>query len=194
MKQVMRYAVVAAVAAIVGFASQARAMSVSWGDQGSPWLTENDGQTLVPIGTALFLGKDANGTVAGFVAYDSGFVGDGTGYAGSFGEAGSGAGGAGFFTSQMYIMVGSGNALVTETAWTFPAGDDGNASIDLSVGTLQIIVGSYSPGTVTDPNLGGPGQDALVTTIPAPIVPEPSSIMLVVIGLLGSVSLLRRRS
>jgi hypothetical protein len=189
MKQVMRYAVVAAVAAIVGFASQARAMTVSWGDTSSPFLTYNDGATALPIGTALFLGKDSNGTIAGFTAYDSGFIGDGTSTEGTFTEGGNLAPGVGFFSSQMYIEVAAGNALITSSAWIFPASDDAGATIDIGNGGMTILVGSYGTGTVTDPNLAP--ADAIITTL---TIPEPSSIMLVVMGLLASVSLLRRRS
>jgi hypothetical protein len=189
MRQFTKYAVAAAVAAIVGFASQARAMTVSWGDSDSPFLTYNDGVTPLAIGVPVFLGKDSNGTVAGFTAYDSGFIGDGTSMEGTFAEAGNGDRGAGFFGAQIYLEVGSGNALITNPSWIFPSADDGSAIIDLENGGFTILVGSYSTGTITDPNLGA-GSDALVTTIP---VPEPSSIALVIVGLLGGAGLIRRR-
>jgi hypothetical protein len=189
MKQFTKYAMVAVIAAIVGFASQAKAMTVSWSDMDSPFLTYNDGVTPLAIGVPVFLGKDPNGTVAGFTAYDSGFIGDGTSTEGTFAEAGNGDRGAGFFGAQIYLEVGSGNALVTNPSWKFPGVDYGAVDLDTGDPGLVIIVGSYSTGTITDPNLGA-GSDALVTTIP---VPEPSSIALVIVGLLGGAGLIRRR-
>jgi hypothetical protein len=201
MNKYSKYAVAAAVAAIVGLGTQAGAMTIGWSDLAGPaYLTYSDGVTPLAQGVPIFLGSDTKGTLAGFTTYDSGLIGDGTSTEGTFSEAGSGATGVGFFTLQMYVEVGAaglgGAFLETNPNWKFPADDTGDVSIDLSDSGLSIIVGSYSTGTVSDSNLTGggdnPNVDALVTSLVA--VPEPSSIMLVVVGLLGGMTLLRRRS
>jgi hypothetical protein len=187
------------VAAIVGWAYQANAITVGWGDEGGPFLTYSDGLTLLPQGTVVKIGSDTTGDLAGFTLWSAGVdidsdpggtakVGEGTDYDGTFTEPSFGSG-AGFFGAQIYLEVGSGNALVTNPSWKFPGVDYGAVDLDTGDPGLVIIVGSYSTGTITDPNLGA-GSDALVTTIP---VPEPSSIALVIVGLLGGAGLIRRR-
>lgn len=209
MKQVTKLVAVAAVAAVVGWGYQANAMTVNWGDTGSPFLTAADGVTPLAIGDLIEIGSDTANTSGGFTLWTAGaniatpslpggtgLIGDGTGAEGSFSE-GNGGAGAGFFSDQIYIKAFNSSSangaysLFTSTTWVFPATDAGTENLDLGNGGITVLVGSYFTGTVTDPNLtgGGPNADAIAVA-----VPEPSSIALVVLGLLGGIGLIRRRS
>jgi hypothetical protein len=189
-----KYAVAAAVAAVIGWGYQANAMTVGWGDTASPFLTLGNGVTPLPVGDLIEIGSDSAGTLAGFTPWATGFIGDGTGTEGSFQESTTSLG-AGFFSAPIYILAynsvtavtATGEALVTNPAWAFPANDQGFGTIDVSDAGLSVVLGTVHTGTITDTNLGA-GSNALAVT-----VPEPSSIALVVMGLLGGFGLIRRR-
>jgi len=195
MKKYAKYAVAAALVAMGAY--QANAMTVNWGDLGVP-ITYSNGYNVLPTGSAdVYVGSDTLNTVGGFTLWaagadvndvnpnGTGVIGDGVAD-GLFAESDGGAG-AGFFNAQIYIEVGNGNALVTNPSWKFGASDSSTSTIDIGDPGLVIVVGSL--GTTTDEYPGTPG---LISSIP--LVPEPSSIALVVMGLLGGLTLIRLRS
>jgi len=185
-------------------------MTVNWGDTGVAFVTAGDGVTPLAIGDLIEIGSDVAGTTAGFTLWAAGidqynvapggssYVGNGTGAEGSFAITSIGAG-ASFFSAKIYIKAFNSTdtsgayALFTSSGagWVFPATDAGTSSLDVSDGGLTLVAGTYHVGTVTDANLtgGGPNVDAIAVA-----VPEPSSIVLVVLGLLGGLGLIRRRS
>jgi hypothetical protein len=216
MNKITKYAVAAAVAATIGWSYQANAMTVNWADDGSPFLASVGGTTALPTGDLVEIGSDTANTLAGFTLWSAGlnidngipttpgggaYVADGTGAEGSFSDVNAGAG-AGFFNAKIYIAIfaaptagsslstGQGVALVTNPSWTFGANDAAASTIDFTDAGLVVVAGAYDTGTLGDTNLGAPPNlDAVATTA----VPEPSSIALVVLGMLGGIGLIRRR-
>ena len=194
MKQVTKLAVIiAAAVAMMGY--QAKAMDVVWSAQEGTFVTDGSGVGL-PIGDLIILGMDTANTVAGFSTFATGAVGDNLEIAGTFADDNNITGQSAFLGQPIYIEVynattsgaASDVALLKSSSWAFPAADTGGVAIDLNDNGLVIVTGAtYVTGGVTAPTdiVGGNAIE---------LVPEPSSIALVVMGLLGGIAMIRRRS
>lgn len=187
MKQVTKLVVIiAAAVAMMGY--QAKALDIVWSAQNGVFVTDTAGVGL-PLGDPIAVGKDSAATVAGFSAFATGAVGDSLNIAGTFADDNNITGQSSFLSQQIYIEVGNGSvtALLTNPGWKFPAADSDGVAIDLSDAGLVIVTGAtFVSGGVTAPTdiVGG---DAIE------LVPEPSSIALVVMGLIGGITMIRRR-
>jgi hypothetical protein len=210
MNKIVKFTVVAAAVVALGI-SQANAMTEVWSAQVSSFLTLADGTTGVPSGGKIELGILGTNTVSGLQALalnpaglDAAFVdwavnsiGTGTGIDGSWSIT-TGAPGAGFFSQQIYLLAfntansasASQVGLFTNPSWVFPASDAANpGTIELSDAGLLALIGAIGGNTVTTPSELDGGQ-----AIKLAVVPEPSSVVLAGLGLLGLVGLIRRRS
>ncbi|HVM61206.1 MAG TPA: PEP-CTERM sorting domain-containing protein [Verrucomicrobiae bacterium] len=208
--------VAAVITAAVLSVSSAYSMSVNWAAATVVGIAMSDGVTPAPTGTLLELGyftvsdatisalTPATGLTtaeADFSVWATGAVGDGGAADGEFTDA-LGAPGAGYFSKQAYALVidgsywaaikGTSVAGANGDAWIFPASDGANPPTfefgDLTA--ANVLVGGYnSAGTFNGSDqiiVGGNAVELLG-------VPEPSSIALVVMGLLGGIGLIRRR-
>jgi len=234
-KLVKYSAVIAAITLCVSTA-KVNAMTVNWAnDNGATALTLNGGTTGLPVGdiveigifnsgmsdaaiTALFTGAVGNGTAiqSAFHVFASGQIGDGGSagtVVGAFAESSISAG-AGFFTSNIYMVVfnvtsagqiGSATQMgvfkgpsAVAAPWLFPADDGGTATVTADDMTAaSVLIGHYGAGTYSDSVANGAtgwyGDNVNALEL-AQIVPEPSTYMLVGMGLLGAWGLRRRRS
>ena len=156
---------------------------------------------------AAFASGGASAANALFTIWATDSIGDGTGIDSSIANPGIGLTGTGFFGSQAYMIVFNqatvgGNIGVfagkpyagqagvgAGDPWTFPANDTSpTVTFDTGdVGASGVILGSI--GTDNDPDSALSGSPALELAG----VPEPSSIALVVVGVLGAIGLIRRR-
>ena len=198
-------------AAALALATHASAMSVSWNAQVSRFLTLSDQATLVPQGDLIEIGitsasqatlnsaTTATQLAANFTIVAAGFVGDTVGLPGTFAES-TATPGAGFFSKQIYLLAFNANApagatqagVFTDTSWLFPPTDTaGTSIIDLGDSGVTAQVGSLASGTVVGSGLDGTDAGALKGGYT--VVPEPSSIVLVALGLLGGLGVIRRR-
>jgi len=204
MNRIQKFAVI--LAATLLAAGTSHAMSVSWSAANTRFVTLQGGALGVPQGDLIELGianvsgiqAATSGTAAqaAFTTWSAGFVGDGVGLDGTFAESTT-APGLTFLGQQLYIIVfnaataasASQVGVFTNPAWIAPATDSAPALV-LDIGDAGTVAtrGALSSGTVTSPAALA-GSDAASLAI----VPEPSSIALVVTGLLGLVTLARSR-
>jgi hypothetical protein len=206
--------IIAAVAALV-IASQVYAFTETWSANTPVVLALEDQATAVPQGCLIEIGTVAPANLSAiinaayvnkspsqveglFVPFTTGLVGDGWGMDGLFTRT-DGVSAPGLTGKQVYILAfdaataaGAGEvglfAVTNNANWLFPADDDlGTGSVDLGDAGLVALIGSLGAGTIASPtDLLGLDAAALYT------IPEPSTLMLVGLGLFGAVGLMRR--
>jgi hypothetical protein len=155
---------------------------------------------------------------AAFNVWGTGFMGDNTGSptpVGAFGETTTSPG-AGLFTSNAYMIVFNVTSVggisgasqwgvfkgpnTGANPWLFPASDGASPPTfnadDMTA--ASVLIGSYGAGTYSDSTLNGGtgwyGDGANALELHSSVVPEPSTYVLVGMGLLGALRLRRRRS
>jgi hypothetical protein len=209
MNKIQKVAVMLVAAAAVASTSQVYALTENWSAAVSRFLTLTGGTTGVPSGDLIEIGLVSNpsgaaaattGTqLASFMTvFATGLVGDNVGIDGAFSEA-TASPGAGFFTGQIYLLAFNASTagaatqggLFTNTGWLFPASDGAAAnSLDLGDAGTTAVLGALTSGTVTSPaGLAGSDAGSLATF---PVVPEPSTWVLVGTSLLGLLAFRRR--
>jgi hypothetical protein len=201
---------------LVGF-SQAKADTIGWAAAATTGLQLADGTTAVPVGDFIAVGYFASGGIdrtdaqiasdsfatlqANFKQFGPGAIGDGTGVPGTFTETSSNLDPLFNPPHRIYIWVVDNPVLASATQqavisapgnpnWVWAVQPDGVNSIDISDPLVAAIIGSA--GAANDPNLTGNGIPNAFNL--AVIVPEPSTVTLVGLGLLGLLPIRRRRS
>jgi len=214
MNKMRKILVIAVVVALTGSASRSYGMAENWSAINNTFLTLQGGTNGLPSGCLIEIGilstnvlaLQANQNSISFVdTYFNEWITTtiGTGTAGLAGTwtVNSSAPGAGFFSQQIYLLAynaASTNGvtqigLYTNPSWVFPATDGAAAGgFDLSDPGLLAIFGSLSTGTILTPGAIAGGNAAQLHQIVA--IPEPSTMLLVGVGLLGAMRLRRRRS
>ncbi len=211
-----RVACVMALVVLLGSGLRVGAVEVQWSAVYTRFLSVQDGTTPLEQGNLLELAVATNlANVAAdahlgasvlnsdFKVWATGYVGDGTAIEGSFAIS-TITSGAGVYGQQIYLLAfnsaalwaGTGPALATANQvgvftnpnWIFPAAEGSSVEmIDLWDTGTTAVVGQLFTGTISDPNLNGPGQDAA-----ALVVPEPATVALAALGLLGIAGLRKK--
>jgi len=159
------------------------------------------GGTLTPAAYATLLSSFTALNVTG-----SGTVGMGTSYDGAIDITFAGSQ-ASFGGTPVYLL--AFNAATTAAAtqvgvFTFPSNANNEYPTDMATGgsiisldSASVLIGSSLAGLTepydTDQNFNGPNNDTMLSLDRVVSIPEPSSIMLVLVGLLGGIGMIRRR-
>ena len=137
-----------------------------------------------------------------FTVFATGSIGDGEDSTaiGTFAEASSRFGGAGFFSMNAYLIAFNAGTYTTATqygcfrgsaeTWVFPRDDAAPAQIiDTAscTGLVNVLIGDFGTGTFYSPY-----QDEWLNALA--LIPEPSTCALVGVGLLGILGMMRRKS
>ena len=219
MNKIQKIGAVLVAVALTAVATQVSAISVTWVASGvnasSVGVVLSDGTTGVPIGGLIAIGNfgtladptiaDPSAIWANFQAYATGLMGDSTATDGTFEES-SGTTGTGFFGEAVYLVVFNAATAASATqvgvfkgpavgtvadGWTFPASDlafpKSYTADDLSA--LSVVIGGFEDSGF-DNAWAGANTGAIIL---ANAIPEPSSLALAGVGLLGMISLIRRR-
>jgi len=115
---------------------------------------------------------------------------------------------AGFASGKIYIMVFKGATTAAsqvgvfsgDSSWTYPANMVTGATVidtdfaSAIIGTIATKVGSSNAFYMDNTGFGGSGTESINALELVTVIPEPSTIALVGLGLLGAVGLMRRRS
>lgn len=199
----LKYSVV--IVAVALCASSAKAMTVAWAGFSSNELTLADMVTPVadaqPIELGVFNGLNTTqvsalsgeaAIEAAFTVYATGLIGDGTSTDGSTFTESSGDPGTGFFSKQAYLYVKdtvNGQwGVFASPLWIFPVDDLSSAAFDLEQLSPAGLLISNGWGTLTfyGAYLGD-------TANAMSLIPEPSTYALIVMGLFGAMTMIRRR-
>jgi len=210
----IKYVVAGLAIAGLAVSSYAGTIEVDWGAQNNAYMTDNSGAAgyLVPndlleIGTFASAPTVGSPSLVGFSVFATGSINNGVG---SFVLADP-AIETGFTHSQIYIVAYNtptvtGNSQLaifdvsdaSNNTWKFPASSDVPSSTAFDVQSMFASPGSDSIALAPGAQMiyGTVGLDAAgpYQLIETESVPEPSSIALVVLGLLGGIGLIRRRS
>jgi len=138
----------------------------------------------------------------------SGVVGSGaSGYDGAFDLTAVNGGNSSFAQTPIYVMAfnASTTAAATEVGvYTFPASGSSeypssmatgsaNANFDMATELIGTSVSGLTNPYDTDQNFAGNNNDVMLSLENIQQVPEPSTVTLVVLGMLGAIGLIRRR-
>lgn len=193
MNRFRKYTSTLATFVVVLWASHASAMSQEWDAAQTRFLTSPGGTTGLPSGDLLKLGILSGATAADmagnqdslafinahFSTWATGLVGDGVGSIDGAWQISSSSPGAGFFSTQLYILAynaaTAGAAtqvgLYTNPSWISPDSDGAaSQSFDLGDAGVQAIIGTLTSGTCTSPGDIAGGDAASLRALP-PIPP-----------------------
>jgi len=205
----IKYVLAGLVAAGLTVSSYAQEITVDWGAGASTFITDSTGAAnylsgdLIEIGTFASAPTVGSSSLSGFSVYASA-TDDADG---AFSESSSATPGA-FAHTQIYFVAfnaPTAGAATQKLIWEVPDGSAPNwkfpASTDVpSSTTIDIGDGFAGGGGSANPStgvlvFGGTGVDTSgpYSLLETAGVPEPSSIALVVLGLMGSIGMIRRR-
>jgi len=215
MNKGIKYVIAGLVAAGVGLSSYAANIEVIAQAQSNTYLTDADGNYtpggwLLELGTFASTPTDGSSSLAGFSVFGTGV----TGNAGGDFNLNITSSDVGFAHDQIYLVAfnAATQGAATEegiyyvndasqTKWRFPAATDDPANTLFDVDAMFQASATANTALVSGGHIvfgsaaydeTGPYTELRMATLSP--VPEPSSIMLVVVGLLGMVGLIRRRS
>jgi hypothetical protein len=211
MKKVTKYTAIVVALVLLGSAAQTFGMVEAWGTYGDRFLTLQGGTTVVGSGALLEIGilgtTEANMIAnqnniaflaANFLTWQTSTVGSNFPLDGGWDTTSSVPSGNGTWLGQQIYVLAFNAAtagaatqvgLFTIPGNKFPSSDVSAAGTwDLGDPGLTAVIGTLGTGTIVGGILDGLDSAALH------LVPEPSSIALAGLGLLGLIGLIRRRS
>ena len=209
MNKWIKYLMVGAVAAGVALSSYGAAITVNSSAAVNTFLTLADGTyiptadpTVISIGTFASTPTDGSSSLAGFTAFATTTINNGDGSWSTSSTADEGI----FSHQQIDIVVQENTVnqlgifyvnMANNTTWKFPAGTDVQNFTTMDLQDLLANPNGVNTSLATGAHIVW-GSSAVTgdtfNQLRLAVVPEPSSIMLVAVGLLGMFGLMRRRS